>query len=66
MGAEMSDKQRAVDEFDEYLLDAIDKARAGDYSRCVTIVEAFRRVKGDEGAQAARRMLWRMIKESKI
>jgi len=61
----MSDTQRAAEKFDLLLLEAIEKGQEGDYALCAAIVEAFRVHKGDDKAQAVRRVLWSMIQEPK-
>lgn len=64
-GADLMDKKRAAHEFNEILLQAIEKGCAGDYNLCAAIVEAFRRHKGDDSANKMRRVLWEMIQEHK-
>jgi hypothetical protein len=61
----MRDKHQAAHEFNEILMQAIEKGCAGDYNLCAAIVEAFRQHKGDESARKVRRVLWEMIQEHK-
>ncbi|MDP9652094.1 hypothetical protein [Paraburkholderia caledonica] len=61
----MRDKRQAAHEFNEILLQAIEKGCAGDYNLCIAIVEAFRQHKGDGAANKVRRVLWEMIQEHK-
>lgn len=64
--SETSNRTReAAEKFDEILLDAIEQGQQGNYGLCTAIVEAFRQHKGEEKAQAVRRVLWQMIQEEK-
>lgn len=61
----MNDKEKAVREFIEILLEAIEDGKHGNYEMCAAIVESFRIHKGEEKANDVRQALWEMIKGAK-